>query len=988
MPSTHLPPQFRRRLQSGPGLPGLLLGNRSLLQWFSFVGLSMIFVLLIAGPHERELMNREQQYLRNADSGTLLLSSSLQQLSSSQDEGSIGRKPVERRSIHHSEKDIHNKINGGKDEHQAPPEMKQMSDELEEEEAHTVGKEARNSQDDDSSLLHKEDSKDVNNDINTHEDHDNNKNHNKINGDEDYDPTASSIQHTKKELEEEEEEEEEPSEIHNNKPTASVIQHSNEDLEEDDDEYSKAEDTRQEDTTLFDTEDEYQKRASYSNPADIPQEEKLPDWRLSVDCSPFDFHCVTLRTSQHLYEDYPFPYGRTEPHEDLFEWETLESVPLEWRWELLKNSSLQDPPARPIEYIYPPKVEKYDYSKCLTTAQELTWEEQLEDLIESSRIQPDKETNLLAFTISDYNYAKDMIHDFFEMNDQVVGFPGSMFMVAIDVQTLELACQFGYPVLAWPSAMKAKPPEKNATKNEVVSRQLLEERDDPAKEDLKAPVLQLKLDKNVTRKEVAKENLKAGLKAELKASVLQLKLPDKRAMKKEVPNKQPDPSKEELKASVANTKFELSLALVERNLDFFFYEMDVWFLKSPKKMLSLFEGDILLSSHQDCPMCINIGVYMVRANIRTKEYFETAIQLAKDSPGTHDQKVMAAILFMKGGIFTYGKHWKPVPDYVPQLKHPITPGYMSPHEVVASERPYSSQMAMAIHPLSGAPLSNPHSKKILAKELGAWYGFRGPSGEAGYYHRTNEHRRYLWLDGHILNGYSLEMNWEFDAYEGGIYHDMESLRWTMATLVALARRTGRIFILPRLMQGRGIHFMWNILDLKSVEEVGVDYRETTFPNNFKAWSNPTTPFETVARTAVGDHKMFAQYPSLDVDGQIETRAWKTTTEGSNTTLDSVDEVDAWWAMHSTLPEIDDAELLLVNPHFMSSKYYYPMLTKVRKQQRIEPLYKSGRGRAMHEISSVYKKLRWCLNKEDIHLEKIVGNFKTTNDCYGRGEVPY
>jgi len=69
--------------------------------------------------------------------------------------------------------------------------------------------------------------------------------------------------------------------------------------------------------------------------------------------------------------------------------------------------------------------------------------------------------------------------------------------------------------------------------------------------------------------------------------------------------------------------------------------MDVWFIRSPIETMVEFHSnrtnDILISSHQSSPMTINIGVYSVLANERTKEFFELCILMARESPNTHDQ---------------------------------------------------------------------------------------------------------------------------------------------------------------------------------------------------------------------------------------------------------------------------------------------------------------------------------------------------------------
>jgi hypothetical protein len=277
--------------------------------------------------------------------------------------------------------------------------------------------------------------------------------------------------------------------------------------------------------------------------------EKLPDWRQAVDCSPYDNFCGSQTQRENRYREYPFPYGKKIKNEDQFQYEAMKEIPTNWADELKIENSPGKPPPRKVEYIYPPEASSDQYQLCLDQANNLSWQEQLTKLLEST-IKPESETNMVAFTISDYNYAFDMMHDFFEMNDEVVGFKGSMFMVALDKDTLEMACKYNYPVMAWPSA-------------------------------------------------------------------------------------KPD-STEQLKQAVANTKFEVSHELAVRGIDFFFYEMDVWWLQSPKAIIKDFHSnsdrDLLLSSHQNCPMCLNIGVYSVTANEYTKEYFANSVLMATESP--------------------------------------------------------------------------------------------------------------------------------------------------------------------------------------------------------------------------------------------------------------------------------------------------------------------------------------------------------------------
>ena len=175
--------------------------------------------------------------------------------------------------------------------------------------------------------------------------------------------------------------------------------------------------------------------------------------------------------------------------------------------------------------------------------------------------------------------------------------------------------------------------------------------------------------------------------------------------------------------------------------------------------------------------------------------------------------------------------------------------------------------------------------------------------------------------------------------------------------------------------------------MKSVEELGIEYRETTFANNPKAWHSVADPFRTVARTALGDFRkdgtMFAEFDTGT--GEKATRAWK-----FNATLgmDQVDSIDAWWALHTAVPDIDNAELLLANPHFLNIHYHRPLANRLKRGiWNFTPDKDSGRTSAEYEITSVFSRLRWCDYKMDEGQDLIVGVLKSTNDCYGKGTSP-
>ena len=161
----------------------------------------------------------------------------------------------------------------------------------------------------------------------------------------------------------------------------------------------------------------------------LPMDERLPDWRQAVDCSAWDNMCGSLKQLEGNYLPYPFPYGVKIKQEEDLTYTPLSEIPEEWKSFLDDGGwkSLNTTPPRPIQYIYPLEATPMEKEKCLEQANTLSWQDQLQALL-ANQIQREPQTNMVAFTISDYNYAFDMMHDVFDMNDKVVGFKGVVFL--------------------------------------------------------------------------------------------------------------------------------------------------------------------------------------------------------------------------------------------------------------------------------------------------------------------------------------------------------------------------------------------------------------------------------------------------------------------------------------------------------------------------------------------------------------------------------
>jgi hypothetical protein len=539
--------------------------------------------------------------------------------------------------------------------------------------------------------------------------------------------------------------------------------------------------------------------------------------------------------------------------------------------------------------ISPGEVSTKVYEACVQRLTNTPYEQQLDHVLKQIKRHP--ELDMVAFTMSDLSYADDMIHEVFQMNDDVVGFRGAFFMVALDRGTLQLGCRFGYPVIASPAILA---------------------------------------------------------------------------------------SEEDLRSMVQSTKFLLSYDLLKRNVSYLFYEMDIFFLQSPVPVLLQMEGDAICSAHQDNPFQPNIGCYAFRANKATLEFFKLCCDLLEEAPDTHDQHVFNNMWYLTvetlgGREYKFdGPAWAPKLPATPALTHPMQPESFDSLAFAANVHPIPHEKTIAIHPLCGAPLRTPHGKKMLAKELGGWYGFKSNVEEqnrapqAGYYLRTGKHRRYLLLDGQVLGGHSTVMALG-DRWAN--YHNSQMAIWTFAFLVLLARRTNRILILPKIVSDHGVVFLWRSLDLESIENL-VDFRETGFPVNRKSWYNETVPFTSVARTALGvswkpttQWKLFAQLP-----GKEEIHAWK---------VDVDNPIDAWVGYMAS-PAIHDAELLLVNPQFIHAESFHPLTVDATTE---------ARNPVVHEIREIAKHhLRWCDGvSQDAMNHWPAATYNPEADCYGRGE---
>ena len=205
--------------------------------------------------------------------------------------------------------------------------------------------------------------------------------------------------------------------------------------------------------------------------------------------------------------------------------------------------------------------------------------------------------------------------------------------------------------------------------------------------------------------------------------------------------------------------------------------------------------------------------------------------------------------------------------------------------------------------------------------------------------------KYLALDGGAFSG-------AFSLCERSTYHDGVALARPAGYLVAGAAATGRVLLLPRVHVDYFAYFLWPFLDLSTLPP-NVDYRETNFFSNPRAWKNATHPFGSVARVFLGP-------AVVGVDrGGGESAEWFRV-DGAHTPRTT----DVWAA---ALAPHEDAELLLVDlvstPRAAGSK----------------------RGVAPPaDLRPIFRRLRFC--GKSINLDKMALKNFQNHDCYGVGDL--
>lgn len=140
-----------------------------------------------------------------------------------------------------------------------------------------------------------------------------------------------------------------------------------------------------------------------------------------------------MKLTQGTYTQCPFQFP--SKFEDDYDWKNLTAVPELWMKSLNATA-----PKEPINEtfmtadILPHMVSKEDYEACVQRMTSTTYDEQLDHVLKQVKRHP--QLDMVAFTMADFNYVNDMLHDVFQMNDNVVGFRDAFFMVVLRSRNL------------------------------------------------------------------------------------------------------------------------------------------------------------------------------------------------------------------------------------------------------------------------------------------------------------------------------------------------------------------------------------------------------------------------------------------------------------------------------------------------------------------------------------------------------------------------
>ncbi|KAJ1452937.1 hypothetical protein M885DRAFT_525622 [Pelagophyceae sp. CCMP2097] len=432
---------------------------------------------------------------------------------------------------------------------------------------------------------------------------------------------------------------------------------------------------------------------------------------------------------------------------------------------------------------------------------------------------------------------------------------------------------------------------------------------------------------------------------------------------------------ERLRHAVQHSKYFVSLWLVRNHVDFFFFEMDVWFVRPAQdivdalarspivqdRVLRIAEStwphryergvvgplQMIVAAAQNRPTAANIGVFAAVASDATREFFEAWLAEALTRPSAHDQLLFHHLLTYSR-MTADGK----VAEGKPRLQTPKKPVFHAFIPVfigACSILPIPNEKTVFVHTLGNTPLKAQHGKMVHAKELAVWHGMGSPSvggSPLATYYGAGAHSgtRYVALDGPLGGSISL-------CDETG-YHNVRFVKAKVALLVLVAAMTDRVVILPKVVIDYHAYFLWTLLDVESLVPLTIGWRETNFVANRRSWHNRTHPWRSVAalnleREVVGIYRQ--DEAGAEAMEWFKLRRDKRSPSWQSTHLDE---------LSAALNVAGDAEVLLVNAAFISGEFVAALANCATFAEMRGPQCK---GRGMPSLlAAVYYKLKWCV----------------------------
>jgi hypothetical protein len=155
--------------------------------------------------------------------------------------------------------------------------------------------------------------------------------------------------------------------------------------------------------------------------------------------------------------------------------------------------------------------------------------------------------------------------------------------------------------------------------------------------------------------------------------------------------------------------------------------------------------------------------------------------------------------------------------------------------------------------------------------------------------------------------------------------------------------------------------------MSSLQDLGVEFRETNFPSNRKSWFRSDLPFSSIARVALYPNgKLFLQTSNkteLEMNMNGEIQGWDIEDEKALY-------LDVLFALLSRV-DVDNTEALFINPSELSELVNFA----------------EEKAPALNKVQHVYRReLRWCDDPNPRLVETFLApvHARSTSHCYMEG----